>query len=53
MNVTFCENNPSSEVTKMNCKNCGDYVSLITLVCQLCGEDYNPPEEEFESFFID
>lgn len=28
----------------MTCKKCGEYVSIISLICK-CGEDYNGDEE--------
>lgn len=33
----------------MDCKDCGGYVSLITLLCNSCGADYNPEERAGDS----
>lgn len=33
----------------MNCKACGEYVSLVTLLCTACGADYNPEERAEDS----
>lgn len=30
----------------MTCKKCGEYVSIVTLICEGCGEDYNVEEGE-------